>query len=162
MALAAQMPSFLSVVLQLALAIILTVFCGTFLLAAITAIHQTIRCKISKTTHPSNMTTAVYIGRVSHTRFQPVKHSFSYPLFFCLLDLSEVKRMFKGHIPLMWPLNYLINFRDSDHLKNGEGKISSGAIDPRAHVGDTLSPRIRQLVKERTKGKFVPSEGEID
>ena len=84
-----------------------------------------------------------------------------------MLDLSEVEKLFKGHLPLMWPLTYFINFRDDDHLKNGEGKLSPvpGKRDPfdrRSQLlGDCLSPRIRELIKERTNGAFVPSEGEI-
>jgi len=170
--------------LQLIGALIVTVPLVTFLMASITWIHQTIRYTVTKvlqssspssslataTTTATTTTTAIYTGRVSHTRFQPVKHCFSYPLFFCLLDLSEVEKLFKGHLPLMWPLTYFINFRDDDHLKNGEGKLSPvpvsspGKRDPFKRrsqlLGDCLSPRIRQLIKERTNGAFVPSEGE--
>lgn len=145
--------------LQLTGALIVTVPLGVFLCAVITLTHQTIRYKVSSSsTAASLLTTAIYSGRVSHTRFQPVKHSFAYPLFFCLLDLSEVKKLFKGNIPLMWPLTYFINFRDEDHLKNGEGKLVPDEFDRRSRLGDSLSPRIRQLVKERTNGSFVPSK----
>lgn len=147
--------------LQLTVALIVTVPLVVFLCAIITLSHQTLRNKLFSSTQSSSLTTAIYSGRVSHTRYQPVEHSFSYPLFFCLLDLSEVKKLFKGNIPLMWPLTCFINFRDKDHLKNGEGKLKPDGFDRRSQLGDTLSPRIRQLVKERTNGSFVPSEGKI-
>lgn len=32
----------------------------------------------------------IYVGRVWHVRFKPTKHRFSYPIFYCLLDLDEL------------------------------------------------------------------------
>lgn len=32
----------------------------------------------------------IYAGRVWHMRFKPTKHGFSYPIFYCLLDLDEL------------------------------------------------------------------------
>ncbi|CAN0389922.1 unnamed protein product, partial [Ectocarpus sp. 8 AP-2014] len=33
---------------------------------------------------------AVYAGRVWHARFKPTAHRFSYPIFYCLVDLDEL------------------------------------------------------------------------
>lgn len=97
--------------------------------------------------------TALYCGRVSHTRFQPIIHSFSYPLFFCLVDLSEVKDLFYNKWSKLWPLSFLMTFKDEDHLKNGEGLISSSDDEN----DNSLSRRIRRLVSERTNGKCNPT-----
>jgi len=168
-----QVASKIMMVIKIVGAIILAAIITTILLAVITWIHQTIRTKASgdPSMAVTTMTSAIFSGRVSHIRFQPKRHSFAYPLFFCLLDLTEVKKLFKGngkgHLPLMWPLNYLFHFREEDHLKNGEGLLqeeeqeqASSASRDDSKFEDTLSPRIRRLVEERTNGKFIPSKGE--
>jgi len=95
----------------------------------------------------SDLETALFSGRVSHTRFQPATHAFSYPLFFCCLDLNEVDRIFRGTSNL-WPLSLLMQFRDCDHLKNGEGVEEN--------ADNSIHSRICRLVSERTKGKCTP------
>ena len=35
---------------------------------------------------------AVYEGSVRHRRFEPIEHSFRYPLFLMYLDLDELPR----------------------------------------------------------------------
>ena len=128
----------------------------TFILASITWIS------FSKYEHDNSkaiINTALYCGRVSHTRYQPVVHAFSYPLFFCLLDLSEVNMLFRTSIgkkgrAKLWPLNLLMTFRDEDHLKNGEGLAKDSDND---HDND-LSSRVRRLVSDRTKGKCKISQ----
>ena len=37
---------------------------------------------------------AIYSGRVWHARFKPTAHHFSYPIFFCLLDLEQLDSAF--------------------------------------------------------------------
>lgn len=32
----------------------------------------------------------IYAGRVWHARFKPTAHRFSYPIFYCLIDLDEL------------------------------------------------------------------------
>ena len=167
--------------LKLVSVIVLIIPVVTILLAALTWLQQKIRCRVynvNSTTRTStrtragkskskslDLTTAIFCGRVSHTRYQPVKHSFSYPLFFCLLDLAEVKDLFMSEsdthfsIPLMWPLNYLINFRHEDHLKNGEGQVNGDGDGECGTEKSDLNARVRNLVKERTLGKYVPSIG---
>ena len=134
----------------------------TFLVATITWIRQYIKVVSSSTssvTSLASLNTALYCGRVSHTRFQPLVHSFSYPLFFCLLDLSEVDVLFndqRKERSLLWPLNLFMTFRDEDHLKNGEGMLNSSANEGR----NDISSRIIRLVTEKTNGKCNPSPGE--
>jgi len=128
----------------------------------------------------STINTALYCGRVSHTRYKPLVHAFAYPLFYCLLDLSEVDTLFnnnshghghgrgdkntgehqhQGERGILWPLNILMTFRDEDHLKNGEGlkKSTSTSIDDNEDEDNTLFDRVRRLVSERTGGKCNPS-----
>lgn len=83
----------------------------------------------------------LYVGRVWHTRFQPKRHAFTYPIFTFALDLEEEVGDFFSPI---------LTFRESDHLKNGEG-ISSERTD------NSLAQRVLRLVSKRTKGKCQPS-----
>jgi len=127
----------------------------------------------------SNIQTSLYSGRVSHIRFVPAVHHFSYPLFFCFLDLEEVPLLFGGEDveskvddgvgvgrrrerPALWPLTYLMNFRSGDHLKNGEGLLigddGDGAGDGmKDENNNSLSARIRRLISERTNEICSPS-----
>ena len=107
---------------------------------------------------PKDFKTALFCGIVSHARFVPVKHSFAYPLFFCLLDLEEEETLFRGKRPMLWPLSMLMNFHHEDHLKNGEGLMKRDGDGPEKQ---SLSDRIRQLVFERTRGKCMISSGEL-
>ena len=135
----------------------------TFLFASITWVRQFFQLfsPSEKSATRRIINTALYCGRVSHTRYHPVVHSFSYPLFFCLLDLSEVEVLFgegSGPKPRLWPFNFLMTFRDEDHLKNGEGLKSENHTDN----GDNSLPcRVRRLVSERTGGKCNPSPGKF-
>lgn len=164
--------------------ILVSVPLAIFLLAVIAWFQQRIRgvgvwdnrCNKSKNDDDNNCiepscssrcTSAIYCGRVSHTRFRPVKHGFSYPLFFCLLDLKEVPKLFRGKWPLLWPLNYIVNFREQDHLKNEEGMSAFPkhnndkdvvVVQDDEENECPLIPRLRRLVQERTGGKFVPGQ----
>ncbi|CAM9775373.1 unnamed protein product, partial [Ectocarpus fasciculatus] len=68
---------------------------------------------------------AVYVGRVWHARFKPTAHRFSYPIFYCLVDLDELDIAFPWYV---WPVGSarfpaLSRFRSADHLK-GRGAAS--------------------------------------
>lgn len=83
----------------------------------------------------------LFVGRVWHTRFQPKRHAFTYPIFTFALDLEEVVGNF------FYPI---LSFRESDHLKNGEGSSSTS-------TENSLAQRVLRLVSEKTKGKCQPS-----
>ena len=91
--------------------------------------------------------TALYVGRVSHTRLLPVIHSFHYPLFMCAVHLEEVEELWGTQGGALWPLSTIMSFRSQDHYKNGEG----GGPD------SCLTTRTFHLVKERTNHKFQPT-----
>ena len=147
----------------------------TLILAAITTLRS--RHRFSSSASPAAFRTALYKGRVSHTRYRPAAHSFSYPLFFCVLDLGEVSELFGGEStsasasasssvrPALWPLSLLMQFRESDHLKNGEGLVESDSNDGGSAGGraqdrvldNSIRTRICRLVREKTEGKCNPS-----
>jgi DUF1365 family protein len=88
--------------------------------------------------------TCVYVGRVSHTRLVPVVHSFNYPLFMAAIDLEEAEQLWGSNSTwaLLWPLSTIIQFRSTDHYKNGEGGEGSLVEKTFSHL------------KERTNQEF--------
>ena len=123
----------------------------SFLLATITLIvHWSFWRTQSK-----ELATAIYKGRVSHSRFQPVRHAFSYPLFMCFMDLDDDPVLF-GSSGKLWPLNWLVTFRPKDHLKNGEGESSDGSTSRTSPLSAVqLKGRVLRLVRERANEKVI-------
>jgi len=147
----------------------------TFILAFITIIRQLkwqhkindVRSKHCNYSWNS-ISTSLFQGKVFHTRHQPMIHSFSYPLFFSVIDLDEASHMFgKDNVypesqsvelqtsskGTLWPLSTLMMLRDIDHMKNGEGLTNTTRED-----GDnskvSMRARITNILAERTNGKM--------
>jgi hypothetical protein len=81
------------------------------------------------------MESCLYVGRVRHRRFQPLRHEFDFPLFLVYLDLAELDEVFRGR--WLWSVRRpaLARFRREDHLG-----------DPRM----PLDEAVRALVETRT------------
>lgn len=62
------------------------------------------------------MNSCIYEGQVTHKRFQPVAHEFTYSLFMLYLDLSELKTVFRKH--WFWSTRFpnVAWFRRAEHL----------------------------------------------
>lgn len=79
----------------------------------------------------------LYEGTVVHRRFSPRPHAFRYPVFFTLLDLSELDRVFAGR--WLWSAR----------------RPAVAWLDRRQHLGDPAVPldeAVRQVV-EATLGR---------
>lgn len=102
---------------------------------------------------------ALYAGRVWHTRYLPLRHAFTYPLFMFCLDLKDEVEDQQLFSEILWPLSLIMNFQESDHLKNGEGKISTSDENEKqtGTKGNRLSQRVIRLISERTKHAFRPT-----
>jgi len=110
---------------------------------------------------------ALYIGNVWHTRFYPRKHAFTYPIFMFALDLEELDAFQQT----IWPLSvWITKFRETDHMKNGEGLQHSSSdndltsqidenVDKSLRDGDcnSIGNRILRLVAQKTNSKFKPN-----
>jgi DUF1365 family protein len=104
-----------------------------------------------KTTTCSNAS-ALYTGRVWHSRFQPAKHSFTYPMLMFGLDLSTLPQLLDS----LWPLApTCIQWSDEDHLKNGEGLCLFNDADEA--TDNSVPARVLRLVAQRTQNAFVPT-----
>jgi uncharacterized protein len=139
------------------------------ILAAIATLMQIIShnhknsTKNPTTTHHYLFHSALYTGRVWHTRFHPKRHAFQYPIFMFALDLTEIHKFRQ----LLWPLvPCILDFRPQDHLKNGEGITPNSknfdAADKNnknySHSNCGLIDRIFRLVAEKTNQSFTPTQ----
>ena len=92
----------------------------------------------------SRSKTLLYVGRVKHTRLVPVVHSFSYPLFWCAIELQQDDD--DEWNERLWPLSTVMQFRQEDHYKHMEESGSGSLLE-----------RTFQLCKTKTNGKFQPT-----
>ena len=128
-----------------ALVIAFVLFTAPFVLALLTLLRRR---------QEQQERSALYAGRVWHTRYRPVRHAFEYPLFLFCLDLEECENgRFRRKL---WPLSMIMDFRESDHLKNGEGLVEQ-QDDSDTSPPALLTERILRLVSTRTKLAFAPS-----
>mmetsp|Transcript_25970 Transcript_25970/g.54637 ORF Transcript_25970/g.54637 Transcript_25970/m.54637 type:complete len:439 (+) Transcript_25970:236-1552(+) len=150
----------LAMVLATLFALFAVVFVALPLLTAIVAYF----CSRSRS-HPMIRNSILYTGRVWHTRLYPKKHAFTYPIFMFALDLEELDAFRKS----IWPLSsWIVQFRERDHLKNGEGLVQHQPQLPAQNTNtnntflddnnnDTIAARILRLVAQKTEGKFQPT-----
>jgi DUF1365 family protein len=107
---------------------------------------------------------ALYAGRVWHTRYHPVRHAFQYPLFVFVVDIIEIENN-NNNLPFteawfhrMWPLSWIVSFQEADHLRNGEGRrmTKTTATNSTTKI-QPFSDRVFQLVAEKTNASFCPN-----
>ncbi|OEU19440.1 DUF1365-domain-containing protein [Fragilariopsis cylindrus CCMP1102] len=97
---------------------------------------------------------ALYTGRVWHTRLHPKKHAFTYPIFMFALDLEELAE-FRN---TLWPLStWLVKFRETDHLKNGEGIMGNNNQDRSRSPPQSHENKTNYSIAEKTNSKFQPT-----
>jgi uncharacterized protein len=112
----------------------------TALVLAVVAIDSFIRWRNPERT--ARQGSALYSGKVWHSRYKPAEHSFKYPIFFSFIDLDELQQVFPWYL---WPLAgcgrlpALAKFADADHLK-----------DKPESRGKPLAERVRDLVEAAT------------
>jgi uncharacterized protein len=143
------------------------VLCPLILAVIATLMHICIPNK-NQTPYNHLYHSALYTGRVWHTRFHPKRHAFQYPIFMFALDLTEI-HIFRQ---LLWPLvPFILDFRPQDHLKNGEGITQNSNHDIVAddnddgddddknctHSNNALVDRIFRLVAKKTNNNFSPT-----
>lgn len=133
----------------LALFVLLSLY--TIILTALTTLFSWRKVpKGSNNCNLNTLHTAIYKGRVSHSRSLPVRHSFSYPFFIFAIDLDEADILFGK---LLWPMNRIVSFSERDHLKNGEGSCKMDECSAQISNNETLKCRILRLIQQRTNGK---------
>ena len=78
------------------------------------------------------MQSCLYEGRVQHRRFEPIAHSFSYPVVYAYLDLDELGRVFQGRWFWSTTRSAPIRFRRVDYLGDPRVPLSAAV---REYVG---------------------------
>jgi DUF1365 family protein len=90
---------------------------------------------------------SLYVGRVWHTRYLPVRHAFTYPFFLFGVYLDEIEHFHDS----LWPLSMIMRLEETDHLKNGEGLCTDKDHE------NSLQDRIFAYCAEKTNQKFLPT-----
>ena len=130
----------------------------------------------------AGLASGLYVGRVRHRRFEPVRNDFTYSGFWLLLDLDELDEVFRGRWLWSTRRSALMRFRREDHLLfpddisgledldtvpsplGGEGgrRAGEGAVD--AGVGGATSrstePKSDTSLPHPAFGHLLPPEGE--
>jgi uncharacterized protein len=97
---------------------------------------------------------AIYTGRVLHTRFRPKTHRLSYRVFSLLIDLDELEVLSKGLRLLGIDSWSLFSFHGDDHGKLEKGEsLKSWALDHLERCGlHSQGMRVEVLVYPRILG----------
>ena len=98
------------------------------------------------------MKSCIYKGRVSHQRYSPRLHGFTYSLFMMYVDLDELPKLFNRY--LFWSFNKpnIASFYRKDHHGSHENlaeSIKSLVLD---QTGDVIAGPIRLLTHMRYFG----------
>lgn len=96
---------------------------------------------------------AIYHGRISHTRMEPKRHAFDYPVYMTYLDLAELpepfgrSRLFSAHRPAP------ARFRRSDYFGDPATPLDQAIRDlVHSEIGERPAGPIRLLTNLRTFG----------
>jgi DUF1365 family protein len=110
----------------------------------------------------------LYQGRVWHSRYRPVLHEFTYPVFLFEVDLSALHQLVvvgsgstnddgdnsvvcdDALFDALWPLSIIVQFRSTDHLKNGEGIVErEGGGEGSSSSGPHLLRRVQNMLLQQ-------------
>ncbi len=116
----------------------------------------------------AELASGLYVGRVRHRRFEPVRNEFTYSGFWLYLDLDELDEVFRGR--WLWSSKQfaLMRFRREDHLLFPDD--IAGLEDPNAvtspRVGDgekgqTALPSFGIKPKRKTEGTLPPLDDSV-
>lgn len=90
---------------------------------------------------------SVFEGVVTHERFTPKQHRFSYKLFYLLIDLDQIDQL--GRLSTLWSVNKtnLVQFKYSDYMHYRQENASI------ANKGD-LKTAVIDVIFDQTKENF--------
>lgn len=75
------------------------------------------------------MKSAVYVGKIRHRRFQPVRHGLNYSLFMMYLDLDELPTLLKKHWYFSDGKFNVASFNRNDYLNPTIADLKSAVVD---------------------------------
>jgi DUF1365 family protein len=101
------------------------------------------------------MHSAIYKGSVSHSRFVPKKHAFTYQIFLLWLNLDEIDLLeaeVKGFSTKSWAA---LRFKRGDYLGDVDKPLKQSVIDKMSELAQRpLSGKIYLLGQTRTFGLY--------
>ncbi len=101
----------------------------------------------------TEMHSAIYTGRVSHTRLVPKYHSFDYKVYMMYIDLDELDRVFKGAFCWSARRPALAWFRRKDFLGDNSESIKNEVKKYiRRDTGNDFNGSVRVLANLRYFG----------
>jgi hypothetical protein len=92
------------------------------------------------------MHSSLYVGQVSHRRFTPREHHFSYGMFMLYLDLDELPTLFRPF--WLWSVERanIASFRRRDHLGDHQRPLKQAVYDLiEQHTGQRPAGPVRLL-----------------
>ncbi len=99
------------------------------------------------------MKSALYRGRVQHTRLVPKRHTFRYGIHMFLLDLDELASVFRGRWLYSVERANLVAFRRKDFLGAPEVPLREAVLDRvEQELGRRPAGRVRLLTQLATLG----------
>ena len=87
------------------------------------------------------MTSYIASGFTSHTRFTPVKRSFSYNLSYLLIHLPTAKEL-NNYFGFSWNKRRLFSLDDATYLNQTNASIEEKATFMKKHTRNQLSFRL--------------------
>lgn len=78
--------------------------------------ESTTDAPVPQTASDRKIASGLYVGRVRHRRFEPVRNDFTYSGFWLYLDLTEIDEVFQGRWLWSSHRTALMRFRREDHL----------------------------------------------
>lgn len=99
------------------------------------------------------MHSCLYEGQVSHRRYVPKCHAFTYRIFYLYMDLDELDRVFSGR--WFWSTRRfaLAWFREVDHISQAERSLKQTVCDVvEKHTGERPQGPVRLLTQLRYFG----------
>jgi uncharacterized protein len=99
------------------------------------------------------MHSAIYTGQLSHRRFQPKVHQFTYSVFMMYLDLDELEQVFNKSV--YWSLSHWApaQFKRSDYFAGKHANLKTAVIEKvREETGIAIDGPVRLLTNLRYFG----------
>lgn len=74
------------------------------------------------------MNSCLYQSRVAHARLAPSRHAFEYMVFYCWIDLDELRDLDRKSSLFAVNRRGLYSFHESDHLQSSPGNLKTDII----------------------------------
>jgi DUF1365 family protein len=92
---------------------------------------------------------ALYVGRLTHSRREPARNTFTYPVSYWLVDLDELPELERRLRLVSVNRRNVVEFRDRDHFDGDGTPLKQAVLDL---AGDPSIERVLMLTQPRVLG----------